>query len=236
VTVAQRCEYVHTVRQATPFSARAIHRAFSTSPSVARRTTRRAGSTATTLQAPRRAHLGDRNEAQLGVVEPAATGHTGLPWNQRGADHVSDCATGPSTASEAAAQRTSRATRHGGHGMEDVRVVLSGLWVALMLTYLLGDVLRVFAGDFTPGEIQGQRAAPWMWLLAAAVMLIPIVMLVLSLVLPYPAIRWTSIAASVFLVLFNLVGLPYPGAYDNALIVVGLIFNALIVWYAWTWP
>ena len=26
--------------------------------------------------------------------------------------------------------------------MEDVRIVLAGLWVALMLTYLLGDVLR----------------------------------------------------------------------------------------------
>jgi hypothetical protein len=31
--------------------------------------------------------------------------------------------------------------------MADVRVILSGLWVAVMLTYLLGDVLRVFAGD-----------------------------------------------------------------------------------------
>ena len=32
--------------------------------------------------------------------------------------------------------------------MEDVQIRLSGLWVALMLTYLLGDVLRIFAGDF----------------------------------------------------------------------------------------
>lgn len=40
--------------------------------------------------------------------------------------------------------------------MEEVRVILSGSWVALMLTYLLGDVLRIFAGDFVPGEIDGQ--------------------------------------------------------------------------------
>ena len=32
--------------------------------------------------------------------------------------------------------------------MADTRIVLSGLWVALMVTYLLGDVLRIFAGDF----------------------------------------------------------------------------------------
>ena len=32
--------------------------------------------------------------------------------------------------------------------MSDVRIILSGLW-ALMLTYFLGDVLRIFAGDMT---------------------------------------------------------------------------------------
>jgi hypothetical protein len=119
--------------------------------------------------------------------------------------------------------------------MGDVRIVLSGLWVALMLTYLLGDVLRVFAGDFKAGEIDGVDANQWMWVLAAVVMLIPIVMVVLSLTLTYPAIRWVSIAAAVFLVLFNLVGLPYEGLYDNFLIVFGFLFNGLIVWYAWTW-
>jgi hypothetical protein len=39
--------------------------------------------------------------------------------------------------------------------MEDVQIRLSALWVALMLTYLLGDVLRIFSGDFKPGEIGG---------------------------------------------------------------------------------
>lgn len=67
--------------------------------------------------------------------------------------------------------------------MEDVRIVLAGLWVALMLTYLLGDVLRIFAGDYEPGEIAGQEATQWMWFTAAIVMLIPIVMIVLSLTL-----------------------------------------------------
>ncbi len=119
--------------------------------------------------------------------------------------------------------------------MENVRLVLSGLWVALMLTYLLGDVLRIFAGDFKAGEIDGAEGNQWMWVLAAVVMLIPIVMVVLSLTLAYPAIRWVSIVAAVFLVLFNLVGLPYDGLYDNFLIVFGFLFNGLIVWYAWTW-
>jgi hypothetical protein len=104
-----------------------------------------------------------------------------------------------------------------------------------MLTYLLGDVLRIFSGDFTAGEIDGQKAASWMWMVAALMMLIPIVMVVLSLTVPYPAIRWTSIIAAGFLILFNVVGLPYPGMYDNFLIAVSFVFNGAVIWYAWTW-
>ena len=119
--------------------------------------------------------------------------------------------------------------------MEPVRIILAGVWTALMLTYLLGDVLRIFAGDFIPGEIDGQPATQWMWMLAALTMLVPIVMVVLSLTLAYPSIRWISIVAAAALVLFNLAGLPYDGLYDNFLIVVGFIFNGLIIWYAWVW-
>jgi hypothetical protein len=119
--------------------------------------------------------------------------------------------------------------------MADVRVILSGLWVAVMLTYLLGDVLRLMAGDVTPGEIAGRAAGQGMWLGIAVIMLVPIVMVVLSLTLPYPAVGWITIVVAVIVAVFNVVGLPYPGLYDNFLIVVSLVFNALTAWYAWTW-
>ena len=119
--------------------------------------------------------------------------------------------------------------------MNDVRIILSGLWVALMLTYLLGDVLRIFAGDITPGEIGGRQATQWMWFLIAVLLLIPIAMVVLSLTVPHPPIRWVNIVAAVVLVVFNLLGLPYPSAFDNFLIFVGFVFNGLIIWYAWSW-
>ena len=121
--------------------------------------------------------------------------------------------------------------------MEDTRIVLSGLWVAVMLTYLLGDVLRIFSGDFETEKIAGGfQPTQGLWLLIAVIMLIPIVMLVLSLILNYPAIRWVNIIAAIFLVVFNLFGLPYKGAYDNFLIIVSFVFNGLIIWYAWKWP
>jgi hypothetical protein len=31
--------------------------------------------------------------------------------------------------------------------MEDVKIILSGLWLATMLTFLWGDVLSIIAGD-----------------------------------------------------------------------------------------
>ena len=120
--------------------------------------------------------------------------------------------------------------------MERIRIILSGLWVALMLTYLLGDVLRIFAGDFAAGEVGGMEASQAVFFGAAMLMLIPIIMVVLSLTLKYPLIRWVTIVTAIILFLFNLVGLPgYPGAYDKFLIVVGLVFNGLTIWYAWNW-
>jgi hypothetical protein len=120
--------------------------------------------------------------------------------------------------------------------MIDTRIVLSVLWIATMLTYLLGDVLRIMAGDIVPGKLPiVEVTTQWHWLLIAVIMLTPIVMLVLSLILPAPVARWANIVVAVIVVLFNLAGLPYPGLYDNFLIVVSIGFNALTVYYAWHW-
>lgn len=116
-----------------------------------------------------------------------------------------------------------------------VKIKLSALWIALMLTYLLGDVLRIFSGDFIAGEIEGMPANQTVYLVAAVVMLLPIVMLVLSLMLPDNVNRWANIIIALFFILFNVVGLPYPSAYDNFLIIVSFVFNGLTVWTAWRW-
>ena len=120
--------------------------------------------------------------------------------------------------------------------MEDVQIQLAAMWVALMLTYLLGDVLRIFAGDFKPGEIGGVRATPMVWMGAALLMLVPIAMVVVSVTLAGDPARWAHLIATVGLFGLNLIGLPgYPGLYDRFLIVVGLGLNVLIFWTAWNW-
>jgi hypothetical protein len=119
--------------------------------------------------------------------------------------------------------------------MVDMPITLSALWIALMLTYLLGDELRILSGDITAGKMRNVQFKG-MWLGIAVLMLIPILMVVLSLILSQPVNRWVNIIAASFFFLFNLVGLPtYPSAYDKFLIVAGLVFNALTVWYAWNW-
>jgi hypothetical protein len=119
--------------------------------------------------------------------------------------------------------------------MLDTRLILSGTWITLMLIYLLGDVLRLFSGD-AQRMMETTPFTGSMWLGAAVLMLIPILMVFLSLILPQPINRWANIIVAVGFFLFNLVGLPtYPSMYDKFLLAVSLVFNVVTVWYAWNW-
>ena len=110
--------------------------------------------------------------------------------------------------------------------MEDIQIKLSAVWIATMLVYLLGDVLRIFAGDFTPGEMQGQPVGGNMFLIAGLMMLIPILMVLLALFLPHQPNRWVNIVVAALFFLFNAVGIPgYPGVYDKVLLAVSLGMN-----------
>ena len=120
--------------------------------------------------------------------------------------------------------------------MIDVKITLSILWIAVMLTYLWGDVLRIIAGHVTPGEIQGAKISQGLAMGIAALMLIPILMVVLSLVLPHSANRWANIIVAGFWILLNLSSLRgYEGHYDRFLLVVSMAFNGVTIWYAWNW-
>ncbi len=75
-----------------------------------------------------------------------------------------------------------------------------------------------------------------MYLGMAALFVIPIAMVFLSLTLNLPVNRWANIIVAIVFFVVNLIGLPtYPSAYDKFLIIVGLAFNGLTVWYAWKW-
>jgi cytochrome bd-type quinol oxidase subunit 2 len=119
--------------------------------------------------------------------------------------------------------------------MVDTRITLSATWVVVMLIYLLGDVLRIISGDVAK-MLAKENLPQYTWLIAAVLMLIPILIVFLNLVLPQTMGRWVNIIVAGFFILFNLVGLPtYPSLYDKFLLLVSMVFNGVTIWYAWNW-
>lgn len=124
--------------------------------------------------------------------------------------------------------------------MEDVKIKLSALWVARMLTGFLGDVLRFLEPGMLEkiiaGEAGGMQLTNDLLLVSAIIMVLPIIMVFLSLTLKDKINRLVNAILAIFLFVFDLTGLiTYTSAYSVFLIVVGLIFCVLIVWYAWKW-
>lgn len=123
----------------------------------------------------------------------------------------------------------------------DVRIILSALWVARMLTGFVGDVLKFYEPGIVEqilvGEVDGMPLNQGFRLAAAIMFVLPVFMVYLSLRLPYKANRWANIILAILFFGLNLIGeLPtYEYAYRTFLVIVEMVFLALIVWYAWKW-
>src|SRR5512147_2268762 len=116
------------------------------------------------------------------------------------------------------------------------KIILSATWVVVTLTYLYGDVLRIYYGGDMVKALADMKLNQFVWLGIAVLMLTPILMVFLSLVLPQSVSRWANIIVAAFFFLFNLVGLPtYPSLYDKFLLAVSMGFNMITIWYAWNW-
>ncbi len=109
------------------------------------------------------------------------------------------------------------------------------LWVALMLCYLLGDVLRLMDKGQAAAVIDGKPMDQTMFLLAALMMLVPILMVIVSALLPPAWVKWISLVASLLLFVINASGvLSYERLYDRMLIIVSLGINLLTGLVAFT--
>jgi len=120
--------------------------------------------------------------------------------------------------------------------IEFTKLKLSTIWIALMLTYLLGDVMRIFSGDFVAGEIVGAQTSQGLYLGMAVLFTIPILMVLLSLTLKHKVNRRANMIVAILFFVINLIGLPgYASYFDQFLIIVGLGFNLVTIWSAWKW-
>ena len=124
--------------------------------------------------------------------------------------------------------------------MENVKLKLSLLWVARMLIGLQGDVIRYMQPGMIQDIIDGNLAVPMtneMLAIMAAMMMVPIFMVFLSLELKYKLNRYANIIIAIFFIILDATGFIIARPlYENILGIGYIIFCALIVWYAWKWP
>ena len=125
--------------------------------------------------------------------------------------------------------------------MEDIKIIISALWISRMLTGFLGDVLRFLEPglleQIIAGETGGMQLTNDLLLVSAIIMVLPIIMVFLTLILKDKLNRILNVVLAIFLFIFDLTGLfTYTFAYSVFLIIVGMVFCVLIIWYAWKWP
>ena len=129
--------------------------------------------------------------------------------------------------------------------MAKVRIVLSALWAARMLSGLQGDSTRFHDPVALKELVAGTSDAPVtneLLLVMSIIFAVPIFMSFLSLTLKDKTIRWANLTIGIFFVAFDLIFLGLAlflwqsSSYEIFWSIVYLVFTALVVWYAWKWP
>jgi hypothetical protein len=116
---------------------------------------------------------------------------------------------------------------------QNPKVKLSALWLFVMLTYTYGDVVTLM-DPVKHGSVQLTEG----FLLGGSIfMMIPITMVLLSRILKYRAIRWTSIVGGTIMTVSLTMTLfvAVPTIYYVFFTVIEITSTAIIVWIAWKW-
>jgi hypothetical protein len=125
--------------------------------------------------------------------------------------------------------------------MEDVRIIISALWVSVMFLYVYGDIKTLyktgFIEDLIAGKAGGMKVNQGFLLVSALLMMVPALMIFLSLTVSYPVIRWVNIVLGVFYsgVMVATMLMKGTWAYYIVFGIVEVALTATIVWYAWNW-
>jgi hypothetical protein len=121
-----------------------------------------------------------------------------------------------------------------------VRLRLAALWTSVMFCYLYAD----YFGLYIPGRMQSMlqgRMGPLgpttqgVLLFTAAMMAIPSLMVVLSLVLPARACRWANVAVGALYTAIILRTM-WDWAFYVLYGVIEVTLTGAVVWSAWRWP
>lgn len=120
--------------------------------------------------------------------------------------------------------------------MDPRRIQLTVCWLVLMLIYLLGDVLRLYEKGQEAAMIDGKPMTQIHLLMAALLMLIPLILALGTVFFPQGFAKWSGILASLVLFIINIFGLAsYTGLFDRMLIGLSLVLNIFIAVWTWLW-
>ena len=125
--------------------------------------------------------------------------------------------------------------------MEDVRLILSALWVSVMFLYVYGDLKSFFKPGLIEGIIAGKAGEikiTQVFLLGSAILMaIPALMIVLSLTVGYPVIRWANIVLGILYSVVMIVTMLMSGTWAYYIFygIVEVVLTATIAWTAWNW-
>ncbi len=124
--------------------------------------------------------------------------------------------------------------------LEDVRLKLSALWIALMFIYLYNDFFEITRPGYMDELIAGNIAPSLMvqieYFAYMMIMAIPSLMIFLSLTLKPKVNCWTNIIVGVLytaLQIWTIVGESW--AFYIFGVIIEVVLTATIVWYAWKW-
>jgi hypothetical protein len=128
--------------------------------------------------------------------------------------------------------------------VSDVKLKLSALWAARMLSGLQGDSTRLHDPVALRNLLEGTsgvQVTNGLLFIMSLIFVLPILMVVLSLTLPGRANRRANLSLGIAFAAFDLIFLAMTlftwefSAYEALWSVMYVVFTGLVVWYAWKW-
>ena len=122
-----------------------------------------------------------------------------------------------------------------------VKLKLSALWASVMFCYIYGDYFGLYVPGTLKSMLDGKMGplgptTQGVLLGTTALMVIPSLMPLLSLMLRPSLNRIVNIVLGIVYSIVMLVSLPGAWRFYQAIGVVEILLTALVVWHAWTWP
>lgn len=130
--------------------------------------------------------------------------------------------------------------------MEDVRLILSALWIAVTFCSgfeaILGFLKPGYLDGVMAGDIDGIQVTQLVLVGNAVMMVIKSVMVFLSLTVPFPILRWANIILVILFIGIIVMQIGYyftsdiqKWAYYYVFMLAEIVLYALIASYSWNW-